>query len=50
MDAKVFYTPQGTGVAVLTSNFKIILVNDIKVPKVRQLSQLPGNFCKINEN
>nr|CAI5832158.1 unnamed protein product [Callosobruchus analis] len=40
--AKMFTNPQNlTGIAVLTSNFKIFLIDNIKEPKTRQLSQLP---------
>ncbi|CAG9822683.1 unnamed protein product [Phaedon cochleariae] len=42
VDAKVFTSPQNfTGVAVMTSNFKIFVVNNIQEPKTRQLSELP---------
>lgn len=42
IDAKIFITPQNlTGIAVMTSNFKIFVVNNIEDPKTRQLSDLP---------
>ncbi|VEN47400.1 unnamed protein product [Callosobruchus maculatus] len=42
VDAKMFTNPQNlTGIAVLTSNFKVFLINNIKEPKTRQLSELP---------
>ncbi|XP_050500351.1 vacuolar protein sorting-associated protein 16 homolog [Diabrotica virgifera virgifera] len=42
IDAKIFTSPQNfTGVAVMTSNFKIFIVNNIEEPKTRQLSELP---------
>ncbi|XP_044761312.1 vacuolar protein sorting-associated protein 16 homolog [Coccinella septempunctata] len=42
VDAKLFTSPQNcTGVAVLTSNDKVFLVNNILDPKCRQLSELP---------
>lgn len=40
IDSRFFYTSQGTGVAVLTSKYQIFLVNNVKEPKVRALSQL----------
>ncbi|KAJ8985073.1 hypothetical protein NQ317_019757 [Molorchus minor] len=42
VDAKIFISPQNfTGIAVMTSNFKIFLVHNIQEPKTRQLSELP---------
>ncbi|XP_057651566.1 vacuolar protein sorting-associated protein 16 homolog [Diorhabda carinulata] len=42
IDAKIFISPQNfTGIAVMTSNFKIFVVNNIEDPKTRQLSDLP---------
>ncbi|CAH1109343.1 unnamed protein product [Psylliodes chrysocephalus] len=42
VDAKIFTSPQNfTGIAVMTSNFKIFVVNNINDPKTRQLSELP---------
>ncbi|XP_018576701.1 vacuolar protein sorting-associated protein 16 homolog isoform X1 [Anoplophora glabripennis] len=42
IDAKIFISPQNfTGIAVMTSNFKIFLVHNIQEPKTRQLSELP---------
>ncbi|CAH1261291.1 unnamed protein product [Diabrotica balteata] len=44
IDAKIFTSPQNfTGVAVMTSNFKIFIVNNIEEPKTRQLSELPNS-------
>lgn len=43
VDAKIFTSPQNfTGIAVMTSNFKIFVVNNINDPKTRQLSELPS--------
>ncbi|CAG9864088.1 unnamed protein product [Phyllotreta striolata] len=42
IDAKIFTSPRNfTGIAVMTSNFKIFIVNNINDPKTRQLSELP---------
>uniref|UniRef100_A0A182N0B3 Vacuolar protein sorting-associated protein 16 homolog n=1 Tax=Anopheles dirus TaxID=7168 RepID=A0A182N0B3_9DIPT len=38
--AKIFTSASGTGVAVLTSGFKIYVLNNIKDPKSRPLSEL----------
>lgn len=49
IDAKIFPSSSGTGVAVMTSNFRIFLINSIKDPKIRQLPEMPS-MCgqKIN--
>ncbi|XP_035910618.1 vacuolar protein sorting-associated protein 16 homolog [Anopheles stephensi] len=39
-DAKIFTSASGTGVAVMTSGFKIYILNNIKDPKSRPLSEL----------
>lgn len=40
IDAKIFASNSGTGVAVITANYKIYIVNSIKDPKSRPLSEL----------
>lgn len=42
IDAKVYATSQGTGVAVMTTHFQIFIVNNYKDPKVRQLPEIPS--------
>lgn len=43
VDARIFISPQNfTGIAVMTANYKIFLVNNIQEPKMRQLSELPS--------
>lgn len=45
ISAQIFTSPQNTtGVAVMTSNFKIFLVNNIWEPKRRNLSEMPSRF------
>ncbi|KAF2892196.1 hypothetical protein ILUMI_13977 [Ignelater luminosus] len=42
VDAKIYINPQNfTGIAVMTSNYKIFVFNNILEPKKRQLSDLP---------
>ncbi|CAH0559319.1 unnamed protein product [Brassicogethes aeneus] len=42
VDAKIFTSPQNfTGIAVMTANYKVFLVNNILEIKTRQLSELP---------
>ena len=42
IEAKIFTSHNGTGVAVLTSSYRIFLVNSIKEPKVRRLAEVPS--------
>lgn len=45
IDAKIFPSSSGTGVAVMTTNFRIFHINSTKEPKSRQLPEMPGkNF------
>ncbi|KAK9884938.1 hypothetical protein WA026_009174 [Henosepilachna vigintioctopunctata] len=45
VDAEIFTSPQNcTGVALLTLNDKVFLVNNILKPKCRQLSELPKDL------
>lgn len=42
IDARIFPSSYGTGVAVMTTNFRIFLINSIKEPKNRQLPEMPS--------
>lgn len=42
IDAKIYATTQGTGVAVMTTHFRIFIVNNYKDPKVRLLPEIPS--------
>jgi hypothetical protein len=42
IEAKIFTNLNGTGVAVLTSSYRIFLVNSVKVPKVQRLAEVPS--------
>lgn len=44
IDAKIFSSNSFTGVAVMTSNFRIFLINSIKEPKIRQLPEMPSKL------
>lgn len=46
-EAKIFASNSGTGVAVMTTNFRIFLINSIKEPKNRQLPEMPSKFQHI---
>jgi hypothetical protein len=42
IEAKIFASLNGTGIAVLTSSYRIFLVNSVKEPKVRRLAEVPS--------
>jgi hypothetical protein len=44
IEAKIFTSLNGTGVAVLTSSYRIFLVNNVKEPKVRRLAEVSSKF------
>lgn len=44
IDARLFPTASGTGVAVMTTTFRVFLINSYKDPKKRQLPEMPSNF------
>ncbi|XP_077297658.1 vacuolar protein sorting 16 [Arctopsyche grandis] len=39
--AKIFSSPHGTGIAIMTASNRMFLVNNVSEPKVRQLPDLP---------
>lgn len=47
-DARIFASSVGTGVAVMTTKFRISLVNSVMVPKCQPLAEMP-NSSKLNE-
>lgn len=44
IDAKIYPTGQGTGLAIMTTNFRIFIVNNVKDPKVRLLPEMPSMY------
>lgn len=53
IDAKIYPTLQGTGLAIMTTNFRIFIVNNVKEPKVRLLPEMPSmlkNCIKLPVN
>ncbi|GAB0090509.1 Vacuolar protein sorting-associated protein 16 homolog [Sergentomyia squamirostris] len=48
IDAKIFPSGSGTGVAVMTTNFRVFLVNSVKEPKNRQLPEMPKSIADPN--
>jgi hypothetical protein len=47
IEAKIFTSLNGTGVAVLTSSYRIFLVNSVREPKVRRLAEVPSKFFSL---
>lgn len=43
IDARVFANSFGTGVAVMTTKFRISLVNSVSVPKNQLLAEMPAS-------
>lgn len=50
IDARIFASSFGTGVAVMTTKFRISLVNSVTVPKCQQLAEMTSSseFRRIN--
>lgn len=44
IDARIFQTLSGTGVAVMTTNHRIFFVNNSKDPKTKLLPEMPSEF------
>lgn len=42
IDARIYPTTQGTGIAIMTTHFRIFIVNNYKDPKVRLLPEIPS--------
>ena len=42
LECQEFLSPQGTGIAILTTSFRFFTVNDVYNPRVRRLSEVPG--------
>lgn len=50
IDAKIFASNSGTGVAVMTTNYRIFLINSITEPKNRQLPEMPSKASRFQFN
>nr|CAG4649104.1 EOG090X01BU [Scapholeberis mucronata]SVE93461.1 EOG090X01BU [Scapholeberis mucronata] len=42
IDANIFSTPSGTGLVVLTTNFRFFAINNVKDPRIRRFPDIPG--------
>jgi ribosomal protein S1 len=47
IDARKFSTTSGTGLVVLTTNFRFFVVNNIKDPRIRRFPDIPGKYIFI---
>lgn len=43
IDASSFTSSTGTGLAVLTTNYRYFVVNNVKEPRIRRFPDIPGN-------
>ncbi|XP_066993327.2 vacuolar protein sorting-associated protein 16 homolog isoform X2 [Anabrus simplex] len=56
IEAKIFASSSGTGIAVLTKNYRLYLVNSVAEPKLRMLPEVsgltspPSSWCIISED
>ena len=47
---KIFNSYNGTGIAILTSAYRIFVVNNVDDPRIRRLAEVPGeNRMKPNK-
>ncbi|XP_035827127.1 vacuolar protein sorting-associated protein 16 homolog [Aplysia californica] len=42
LDAKIFASFQGTGIAVMTTSFRIFLISNVDSPRIVRLAEVPG--------
>ncbi|XP_052092868.1 vacuolar protein sorting-associated protein 16 homolog isoform X1 [Mytilus californianus] len=42
IDCQIFNSFQGTGIAILTSTFRIFIINSVDDPRIRRLAEVPG--------
>lgn len=42
IDARVFHTPLGSGICILTGAYRLFLTNSVREPKVRKFAEIPG--------
>uniref|UniRef100_A0A3Q1FNI9 Vacuolar protein sorting-associated protein 16 homolog n=1 Tax=Acanthochromis polyacanthus TaxID=80966 RepID=A0A3Q1FNI9_9TELE len=47
LEAKVFHSPYGTGVAIVTGSSRFTLATNIDDLKLRRLPEVPGNTCLL---
>ena len=42
LDAKIFSSNQGTGIAVMTTSFRVFLITDYQFQRIFRLADIPG--------
>ena len=42
IECKVFSSFNGTGIAVLTSTYRIFVINNVDDPRLRRMAEVPG--------
>ncbi|XP_041371955.1 vacuolar protein sorting-associated protein 16 homolog isoform X2 [Gigantopelta aegis] len=42
LDCRIFSSFQGTGIAVMTTAFRIFLITNVEDPRIRRLAEIPG--------
>ena len=49
IECKIFQSYNGTGIAILTSTYRIFVINNVDDPRVRKMAEVPGtrNSIKI---
>lgn len=47
IDARTISTTTGTGLVVLTTNFRFFVVNNIKDPRIRRFPDIPGIYVSL---
>lgn len=48
IECKIFNSYNGTGIAILTSTYRIFVINNVDDPRVRKMAEVPGLFQKKN--
>ena len=49
IDCKIFHTYQGTGVAVVTTSYRVFVINNIEDPRIRKMAEVPGEITWLCE-
>lgn len=47
LEAKVFHSPYGTGIAIVTGSSRFTLATNIEDLKLRRLPEVPGKVCEL---
>lgn len=44
LDCRIFNSFQGTGIAVLTSTYRMFIINSVDEPRIQRLAEVPGEI------